>query len=660
MKKILILLLALLLTVTMISCDVIWDVIMPPDPDIDTEEGDDGDKGQNKDPDNEQNKDPDNEQNNEQNKDPDNEQNNEQNKDPDNEQGNEQDKDPDNEQDKDQNEDDKGGEDEVIIGAVEVLGGNEAINLYFATVEGYTYEVYYRLFDGSDFDYVKLDRELMLTESEGFRCYILGITAGTYKVKIEAHSIDKDESFEIVLTNIEVSGVDRSGYAHFGAVDGVGAYNNDGTLKQGTRIIYVTNENKNTVTCEINGQVYTGLVNILQAQYKSNVPMLIRVIGRISTNQWNYKNVEPRLSDGSNATDDFFENTFSTEYGENLANLIVKIKGNGGGAKTYNYKTTPEGLTDVRLTNSGSKTTTYKGTDFPALKGKSTFDDDSYYNMLEVKGSSNITIEGIGEGAEFFQFGIGFEECSSIEIKNITFTDYPEDALNFLGGDRVDLANYSRFWVHNCTFNMGKNNWDVSGERDKYNGDGSIDFNNVSNVTLAYNFFNQTHKTMLFGSGDSEACMNMTMHHNYFYKTSSRLPLGRNVNIHSYNNYFDQCKNCTDIRKNSYVFSEGNYYASTSKPFILSSSYVKSFGDIFDKSSSSGIYKVTDRTKTISASCKPNGSTNLANFDTNADIFYYDTVNKCSDVSVMVEAKDVPEFVTKHAGAGKFESLNIK
>jgi c-di-AMP phosphodiesterase-like protein len=76
------------------------------------------------------------------------------------------------------------------------------------------------------------------------------------------------------------------------------------------------------------------------------------------------------------------------------------MKGNGGGAKTYNYKTTPDGLTDVRLTNSGSSTTSYKGSDFPSLKGASVFDDDSYYNMLEVKGSKDITIEGVGTDAE--------------------------------------------------------------------------------------------------------------------------------------------------------------------------------------------------------------------------------------------------------------------
>ena len=535
----------------------------------------------------------------------------------------------------------------------EVVGLNEQIIVTIdSSFHHGDFEVYYK--KSTDAEFSKLDDELMIAGDEMITAYILGLSAGEYTVEVKALGLGS-----IGIDNINVLAQDRSGYAHFGATEGVGAYNNDGTVKEGTKIVYVTNSNKNTVTCEINGTEYIGLVNILQAQYKSSTPMLIRIIGKITTNQWNYKNVEPRLSNGSNATDDFFVNTFSNEYGENLANLIVKMKGNGGGAKTYNYKTTPTGLTDVRETNGGTSTTYYKGTDFPSMSGASVFDDDSYYNMLEVKGSKNITIEGVGADAEIFQFGIGFEESSSIEIKNLTFTGYPEDALNFLGGDREDLSQYGRYWVHNCTFNRGYNAWDISGERDKYAGDGSIDFNNVSNLTLAYNYFNNPKKTMLFGSGDSEACMNMTMHHNHFYKVESRLPLGRNVNIHSYNNYFNSCKNVSDLRKNSYLFSECNYFNSTSKPFIISSSYVKSYGDIFVSSSSSGATIVTDRTKTLSGTCKPDKTNNLMNFDTNSSIFYYDSENKKSDVSIMLDASEVPEFVEKHAGAGKFEPLNL-
>lgn len=519
----------------------------------------------------------------------------------------------------------------------------------------YAYNVYYK--KTTDSEYVKLDDELIIEGDEDIKAYILGISAGEYDVKVEFDGKVTEDVGHFVAQKIKVFEQDRSGYAHFNATEGVGAYNNDGTLKEGTKVIYVTNENKNTVTCQIEGTTYTGLVNILQAQYKSSTPMLVRIIGKITTNQWNYKNVEPRLYDNSNATDDFFVNTFSTEYGENLANLRVTIKGD----KTYAYKTTPQGLGEVKIGNNSPKSVDYKGSDFPSLKGKKVYDDDSYYNMLEVSGVKNVTIEGVGEDAEIFQFGIGFEKSNNIEIKNLTFTDYPEDALNFLGDGRSYIANFSRYWVHNCTFNRGYNAWDISGERDKYAGDGSIDFNNVSNLTLAYNYFNNPKKTMLFGSSDSEACMNMTMHHNHFYKVESRLPLGRNVNIHSYNNYFEECKNCHDLRKNSYIFSEANYFKSTSKPFILNNSYAKSFGDIFESSgdvNSKNI--VTDRSQTVTSTCKPDGSTNLANFDTNSSLFYYDSLNKKSNVSILIDAKDVPAFVLKHAGAGKFTSLNIE
>ena len=537
-------------------------------------------------------------------------------------------------------------------------GLNEQIYVNIMTDDGFVYRVYYK--EAGESEYSLLDENLMILSGDKLECYIVGIKQGTYQVKIEAERDNKVATK--IVDDVAVAEQDRSGYAHFGSSEGVGAYNNDGTLKEGTKVVYVTNENKNTVTLTIDGTEYVGLVNILQAQYKSNTPMLIRVIGKITTNQWNYKNVAPRLSDGSNYDKTFFDNTFSTEYGENLANLIVKMKFQGGidgMGQTYNYRTTADGLTDVRITNGGTKYVYYNGSDFAALKGKQVFDDDSYYNMLEVKGSSNITIEGIGPDAEFFQFGVSFEECTSIEVKNIAFTDYPEDALNFLGSDRASIANNSRYWVHSCTFNRGYNAWDISGERDKYAGDGSVDFNNVSNVTISYNKYNSTKKSMLFGSGDSEACMNFTMHHNYFYKVDSRLPLGRNVNIHSYNNYFDQCKNVSDIRKNSYIFSENNYFNSTAKPFILNSSMAKSYGDIFVNSSQLNVTIVTDRTQVVSISCKPDNKTDYSSFDLNSELFYYDSVNHKTDVTILHDASYSPSYVTNCAGAGYYGIIEV-
>ena len=91
-----------------------------------------------------------------------------------------------------------------IIGSVDVYGGNKSISLSFATRDDYTYIVYYKLKNAHDLDYVELENEFMIADGNTFNCYISGIPAGTYNVKIVATSTIKDESFWITLTNVEV------------------------------------------------------------------------------------------------------------------------------------------------------------------------------------------------------------------------------------------------------------------------------------------------------------------------------------------------------------------------------------------------------------------------------------------------------------------------
>ncbi len=542
----------------------------------------------------------------------------------------------------------------ALIDLSEVKGLNEQIYVKLTALDGFEYKVLYKK-DG-DTEYKVLDSELMFLSKGCLEFYILGISAGKYEIKIEAES--EKMLARRTISDIDVAAQDRSGYAHFGYDEGIGAYNSDGTVKENAVILYVTNENKNTITMTINGVEYVGLVDILQKQHLSDVPLLIRVIGRISTNQWNYKNVEPRLVDGSNADGSFFENTFSTEFGENLIGLKVRFTDKKDG-KTYTYRTTADGLGEVKVSGSGRSTTTYKGSDFPTLRGKTVYDDDSFINVIEVQAASNITIEGVGADAEFFQFGVGFEECNSIEVKNLTFTNYPEDALNFMVGADMGVKAFGNIWVHNNTFNKGYNAWDITGERDKYAGDGSIDMAFVHNVTVSYNFFNECKKTMLVGNSDSSRCMNVSIHHNNFYKVGSRLPLVRNTNVHSYNNYFDSCSTCASVRINSYLFSEANYYKSCSKPFDVNGGAVKSFGDIFMSCSSGNAVIASGRDQVISNNCKPDATTNYTKFDTDPNLFYYNAELGITDVDYLINAEDVPEFVGKYAGAGVMEKLEI-
>ncbi|MDE7161841.1 MAG: InlB B-repeat-containing protein, partial [Anaeroplasmataceae bacterium] len=328
------------------------------------------------------------------------------------------------------------------------------------------YQVQYKLSTASNTAWNTVDSALVREENNKIRCDIVGLSAGTYDVKLDVNGKTETKSYE-------VTAADRSGYAHFN-YSGVGAYNDDGTLKSDAIVVYVTNENKNTVSITVSGKTYTGLVNIIQNQSKIKKPLDIRIIGKITTNQYNYKSDAPRLPDSSNNTSTFFTNSLETTYGENLVGLTVQYMDKLVG-KSYKYLTTTTGLASNGTGDSSKKTTTYSRDQYPALTGKTVLDDDSYFNMLDIELASNITIEGIGTNAEFFQFGLTWKKCNSIEVKNLAFTDYPEDACSFEAGSDSDVNDYGHYWIHNNTFNRGKNNWDVSGERDKYAGDGGID-----------------------------------------------------------------------------------------------------------------------------------------------------------------------------------------
>ncbi len=157
-----------------------------------------------------------------------------------------------------------------------------------------------------------------------------------------------------------------------------------------------------------------------------------------------------------------------------------------------------------------------------------------------------------------------WKSCSSIEIRNITFDDYTEDACSFEGstnttytGMAVDKFNSNRLWVHHNTFNEGKNYWDVCAEQDKREGDGATDFKRCAYVTIAYNHYYNNHKTGLIGSDDNVFTANVTFHHNFYDRCNSRLPLGRQANMHMYNNYYYKSSGTNmSLRSGAYALIE--------------------------------------------------------------------------------------------------------
>lgn len=136
--------------------------------------------------------------------------------------------------------------------------------------------------------YTMLDKELVRQYPDYYRADAVGLTAGSYVMKIvPVINGTADDSKAMETAPVIVMAHDRNGFAHYNRSEGVGAYNNDGTLKSNARVIYVTANNAKTVTLGVmqdkNEVSFTGLQAIIGAfeKGKETRPLAIRIIGTI-------------------------------------------------------------------------------------------------------------------------------------------------------------------------------------------------------------------------------------------------------------------------------------------------------------------------------------------------------------------------------------------
>ena len=147
-----------------------------------------------------------------------------------------------------------------------------------------SYNVYVK--GGQYADYTKVDQQLVRNYGSYGRVDVVGLKAGNYSLKVVAVDANGAETSAYgVADNLKVVNYDRQGFAHKGISDGVGAYNNDGTLKAGAKVLYVTKNTFTTIKASLNGEEYTGIGDILLAKQKGkdNTPLAVRVIGEIKT-----------------------------------------------------------------------------------------------------------------------------------------------------------------------------------------------------------------------------------------------------------------------------------------------------------------------------------------------------------------------------------------
>ena len=167
-----------------------------------------------------------------------------------------------------------------VIQITEAKGWQESAYLKWAPFEGASsYNVYV--------DDKKIDAQLVRQYASYYRADVLGLKEGTYSVKVVPVNAEGTEiAGANTASNLVVKSYNREGFAHF-KYAGVGAYNNDGTLKAGAKVLYITAKTAKTISTTVNTgkqETITGLQSIIDAysKGKDKTPIAFRFIGKIS------------------------------------------------------------------------------------------------------------------------------------------------------------------------------------------------------------------------------------------------------------------------------------------------------------------------------------------------------------------------------------------
>ena len=352
-----------------------------------------------------------------------------------------------------------------------------------------SYQVLVKSAGAGDPAYVQIDDTLIRKYPSYFRADALGLSAGQYTFKLEVNFAN-GSSKTIVSEPIAVKANSRTGFAFSGespSQTGSGAYEENGALKNGAQIVYITSATAKTVTLDViinnsgKKQTATGIGEIMTLRQKGydKTPLIIRFIGQIT--------------------------------GEDMSG---------------------------QLNSSG----------YLQVKGKS-----AYTEM-------NMTLEGVGDDATAYGWGILVRNCKNLEIRNLGIMLFPDDGIS------LDTSNCN-VWIHHNDIFYGA----AGSDADQAKGDGSIDVKNASTyVTVSYNHFWDSGKCSLCGMKDSEEFF-VTYHHNWYDHSDSRHPRIRQASVHIYNNYYDGiAKYGVGVTNGSSAFVEENYFRHCKYPMMSS------------------------------------------------------------------------------------------
>ncbi len=259
------------------------------------------------------------------------------------------------------------------------------------------------------------------------------------------------------------------------------------------------------------------------------------------------------------------------------------------------------------------------------IEGTITPENSAGLSQIDVKDVADISILGLGSGAELNGIGIKMRRTSNIIIRNLKIHHVDmgdKDCISIEGpADHI--------WVDHCELY----NEYQGADKDYY--DGLFDIKKDADyITFSWNYLHDSWKCSLSGSSDSDDYpRRVTYHHNYYENVNSRVPLFRFGFGHLFNNYFlDIASTTSNSRMGACLRIENNYYEKAKNPYITAYSKEKGGGDI------------------------------SGNILDNSPLNYTSEVEKLLDCTLNVPydhaewlnaAMDVPELVSSFAGVGK-------
>ena len=180
---------------------------------------------------------------------------------------------------------------------------------------------------------------------------------------------------------------------------------------------------------------------------------------------------------------------------------------------------------------------------------------------IDVKDVDDVSIIGLGNGAEFNGIGIKIVRASNIVIRNLKIhnvTSGDKDAISIEGpADHI--------WIdHNELYAEYQNV-----DKDFY--DGLLDVKAESEyITYSWNYFHDSWKTMLVGSSEDDTFdRKLTIHHNHFRNCNSRMPLFRGGHGHVFNNFYSEVADTgINSRIGACLLIEANVFEKSKNPWV--------------------------------------------------------------------------------------------